>query len=138
MTFTRFQGKLLIHIVSDIERVYKHRIVSHERVLPALTIIDKVFTQRFHFARRTIGGNGFQDEVIVCLIVEPAEKRLLSKKLPDRIAVVVDDCVFARGLTLEYKQPVILKDCYSQSKIKRLSVTTRTTPHSTNLHPHLR
>ena len=92
-------------------------------MLPALSTINEVFTQSFYFLRRTISGNSFQNEIVIRLIIEATEKWLLSKKLPDCVIVIMNDGIFLRDLVLEDKKPVILKDCYSQSKIKRLSMT---------------
>ena len=91
--------------------------------MPPLIAVNKVITQSLDFLRCTIGGDSFQNEIIIRLIIETTEKRLFPEKLPESIAVVVNDGVFSGQLVLEYEQPVILKDCYSQSKIKRLSMT---------------
>ena len=123
MTLTGFQRKTLVHIVTNIKRGHEYGIAPHKRVLPALSTINEVFTQSFYFLRRTISGNSFQNEIVIRLIIEATEKWLLSKKLPDCVIVIMNDGIFLRDLVLEDKKPVILKDCYSQSKIKRLSMT---------------
>lgn len=52
---------------------------------------------------------------------------MFLKELPNRIAVVVNYGVFTGQLVLEYEQPIIPEDCYSQSKMKRLSMTASIT-----------
>ena len=51
----------------------------------------------------------FQNEIIIRLIIETTEKRLFPEKLPDGIAVVVNDSVLTSVFVLEHEQPVILK-----------------------------
>ena len=109
MTLTGFQRKTLVHIITNIKRGHEYRIAPHKRVLPALSAINKVVTQGFYFLRRTISRNSFQNEIIIRLVIEATEKRLFSKKLPDCVIVVVNDCVFPRDLVLEDKKPIVGK-----------------------------
>ena len=50
--------------------------------------------------------DGFQDELVVVLVVEPCQKRLLPHELSDRLTVIPDDGALPGSLVFEHKKPI--------------------------------
>lgn len=107
MGFNRFQRKSCLTVIEKVELLEINFAVPYKRMLPSdLTVNDDIIVEFLDLFRGCIRKHRFQNELVVVLIVETCEKRVVFHERLDRFVVVVDDCVFAAVEVFEHKEPI--------------------------------
>ena len=71
-----------------------------------MSLHDDKIVDCFDLFRGIITEDGFQNELVIVLIIEASQKGFLLHELAHSLIIVVDDRVLFRGLVLKNKEPI--------------------------------
>ena len=111
VSFDGLQTQAHLAIIHQVKAVKEHLVLLEEGVLPSVvTVNDDEVIDGLDHNRVSITQDGLQDVVVVVLVVEATEDRVLIHELFDGIVVIVDDRVLSGLPVHKHEQPVIGKD----------------------------
>ena len=107
MCFNGFQGQPHLAIVHKIILVKIDPALTESGVFPPfMSLHDDEIIDRFDLFRGIITEDGFQNELVIVLIIEPAQERFLLHELFHGLIIIVNDGIFSGSLVLEDKEPI--------------------------------